>query len=660
MKKIKYIFAMTLFIITFSFIGESYIFYLDNFTGSFYSTSLYKPDYVSNQKMKLDVKESKEKNDIGIFIVDQEVKSNIEMNISIYGTSEANKYLKDKLSIKDTTYKSMFSGKVTVTYHNFDEITDIGKYEKYFLVGDQKNIASFKNSLIDTYGGNHPKIEDDYNESKKNIIYVWSIIIIVILLFTYYDTIFQKKEALVKVTFGEKISTLIRKNVWCDTLVFVSLFIISILFTSIFSNSIFQYWISICVFIVFIIINALIYLTLYKYNLREVFSNSKSKNQLLKINYVLKIITIVLAITVLSGSIAIIDQGLSFYQQKDFFKYHKEYNYIQFDYKLTGDNATDDLLINKSADVREEFYKENFNNAIQLVNISDNLDLSVPSILANKNAIPYLKDNIPELNRQLLNEEKVYYILPEKHADDKLLYESLRNIYGFFNKLESNSNVESEVILYNTNTELVSIDEINYMNRSKLAQNPAIILNNTSTENSILDTETNLRRTSYAHDIMYLISEKSYQSFVTKNDLTDQIHLKTNIYELYQYNWTLIKRGIFISSVLFSLVILLELIIINLILRLEYEVNAVELSIKKIMGYSSLQKNRKIIFITLSATITSIVLSLIVNHLFDISQSKYFLYGGAILLIIEILFIMTNIARIEKAKISKILKGGSL
>src|SRR5690625_3011671 len=166
--------------------------------------------------------------------------------------------------------------------------------------------------------------------------------------------------------------------------------------------------------------------------------------------------------------------------------------------------------------------------------------------------------------------------------------------------------------------------------------------------------------TSYAHDIMYLISDDEYQSFITKHNLIDEIHIKTNVYDLYTYNWSIIKRGIIISSVLLSLVLILELIIINLILRLEYEINSIELSIKKVLGYSTWEKNKRIIFITLSATVMSIMLSLIVHYIFAVSQASYLLYCCVIILIIYLIFIFFSIAKIEKSKIQNILKGGTL
>src|SRR5690625_6655356 len=106
----------------------------------------------------------------------------------------------------------MFSEEVAINYYNLDEIPDMGDFEEYYLIGNTENIKAFKIALINTYGGNHPKAGVDNKESKNNVLYIWAIVLIVILLFTYYDIIFQKKEVLVKITIVEKINKIIVKN----------------------------------------------------------------------------------------------------------------------------------------------------------------------------------------------------------------------------------------------------------------------------------------------------------------------------------------------------------------------------------------------------------------------------------------------------------------
>src|SRR5690625_5883843 len=118
---------------------------------------MYKPDYITDEKMKLDIKQSVKKHNVGVYAVKEEIKSSIDMNISIFGSLEANKYLQDKRSIHETIYKSMFSGEVVIHYYDLDEIPDMGDFEEYNLLENTEKIKAFKIALIYNYGENKNK-----------------------------------------------------------------------------------------------------------------------------------------------------------------------------------------------------------------------------------------------------------------------------------------------------------------------------------------------------------------------------------------------------------------------------------------------------------------------------------------------------------------------
>ncbi|MOA42730.1 hypothetical protein D3C78_1648030 [compost metagenome] len=108
------------------------------------------------------------------------------------------------------------------------------------------------------------------------------------------------------------------------------------------------------------------------------------------------------------------------------------------------------------------------------------------------------------------------------------------------------------------------------------------------------------------------------------------------------------------------LVLFLEFIIISSIIKLEYEVNAIELSIKKVLGYSMLEKNKSIILMTFITTIFSIALAVFMAFIFNLDKIYYIATGGVIILLLEWVVISFYIHRIEYVKIQKILKGGNI
>lgn len=657
MKRVKYSIALVLFIIGFVFIGESYIYYLDNFDSEFSSTTMYKPDYITDDEMKQQLIATAKKYNIDFFIKKEEINSTVDKNITIYGTTEANHYLQENLKLKEKKYPSLFSGEITIHYEDFKNIENISDITDYHFIGDFSKVKKFKVELIDIYSGNHPKPGIGVNESLRNVVFIWGIILTIILLFTYYDVLYQRKEALIKVSFGESLGKIISKNIICDGLILSILYVLASHFVSHFNHAFFHAKYSIVLFIIFLALNSCLYFFLYLYDIKETFSNSKHSNSLLVINYGLKVITIILSIIVVSGNIGLIFEGINYKQQKNFFHEFQDFSYYQFDYKLTSNNQKNAELINKSNIVQLEFYKQYFYKSFQSIYLTGNLNLTVPTILFNKNSLPYLTDKIPELRSKHFN-DKIYYIIPEKYKDDSSTIANVQEVFNFFDDYKYETNYE--ILTYDSNVDMVAISEIFFPNRSKLIKNPIIVLNYTGAEDIIIDTETSQRKRLLAHDIMYLINETDYQSFLERHGLTNQIHVKTNVYDLYNHHWKIIKRSMIISIVLVLIILMLELIIINLILRLEYELNATELSIKKILGYTIWEKNKKIILITLLATIISIITSLVINVYFNISEARYLVYGGMVMLLVDIMFILINIRRIEKVNIQKILKGGSL
>ncbi|GGA18410.1 hypothetical protein GCM10008018_72890 [Paenibacillus marchantiophytorum] len=108
------------------------------------------------------------------------------------------------------------------------------------------------------------------------------------------------------------------------------------------------------------------------------------------------------------------------------------------------------------------------------------------------------------------------------------------------------------------------------------------------------------------------------------------------------------------------LILFLEIVIIKSILRLEYEVNAIELCLKKILGYNIWQKNKKILLVTLIPTILGMIGAMIVWIFINGNIVNYLVYGSIFIFLIEPFIILTYIRKLERAKISIILKGGNL
>jgi len=108
------------------------------------------------------------------------------------------------------------------------------------------------------------------------------------------------------------------------------------------------------------------------------------------------------------------------------------------------------------------------------------------------------------------------------------------------------------------------------------------------------------------------------------------------------------------------LALLLAIITIFNIISLEYTVNAIELCVKKILGYGVLKKNIDIIGeLFISNLFCAVIAILIMVNIFYINYVVVLVAIGVIFFV-DIVAILWSAYRIEKAQIVKILKGGTL
>lgn len=656
MKRIKYIISFSIIFIGILIIGESHIFYLDNFYTQYDNTTLYLQINTTDEEMKRDIINSSKANNVDIFTLKRSQPSISLINYNIYGTSKVEDYINEKSNIFEGNYNSVFLGNISFEFNDFDTLEDMENQIDYYIIGSKDNIYKFKMDLIDKYAGNHPKNGYKDKESVRNTISIWILIISIILLMTIYDLISKKKENVLRITMGERIIRIFLENILLDSLFFILTYIGLLIILSKHTNVFFNFKISNIFFLILLFTNSLLYLNIYKYDVKEAFSNNQSSKNLLSFNYLFKLITSVITISIISSNIAFISQAYNFYKQKNFFENYSDYYYVKFTYKPTiKDDGSIYDVFEDSEMVQSEFYSKYFEefNAISLKysNYSD-----IEYIYANRHSFDYLSREIKELNNINLNKD-YYIILPEDIKDESETISEISNIIKF----EESLNFEYEVIYYKNNINLVGIDEDSKYG-SNLIENPIILCNNMEVDKiKNISKKNYLGKGDFLYDVMYKISSaeelEKYNEFIKINNLEGHIIKKINVLEKYENNLLLNKRILYINSIFSFLFLVLEFIIINAIIKLEYRVNAIELSLKKIMGYSIFEKNKKIISMTIITTFLSVIISVIVSIIFETNQFYYLALGGISILFFELVTIIFYITNIESSNIQKILKG---
>ena len=639
-------------------IGEGQIFRLDSFFNEFRHTTLYLQPDTTGEEMVNDILSSAERNKVKVFAFKRSPRSTFLTEYNIYGTPGAEKYINENQNIFGRKYTSLFLGSISFTFDDLKNITGIENIHDFYVIGSREQVRQFKINLIDKYGGKFPKEGYVSNDLRNTIVFIWLLITSIVLLLSFYDVIAQKKENLIKVTMGERISKIIWQNILLDSFVFMLIFTAILYFLAKYTNVFFRFDISLSFFCALLFFNALLYLNLYFCDLKQIFSNVKGSPKILSLNYSLKFLTAIITVFIISSNVVLIFESYSLYKQKSFFADHADYYYIYLSYIINDDSDGSIFSRDKeSANVRARFYREFFQKYDATILATTDGLFKGKGILANKHAFNYLASKIKKL-KEMSFKKDTYFLLPKKLSGDANTINELDLTLKFFRDILNKDNYD--VIYYDHKVEIVCIDN-SHIYGSKLVENPVIIYDNKMPD-TLKVQRGDYAKEDYEHEeVMYKItSDDEFNRFIEQHNLTDQVVRKTNVLENYKNKWVIAKRVLYINLIFTMLVLFLEFIIITSIIKLEYSLNAIELSVKKVMGHSMLERNRKIILGTIITTILSILTAVIITIKMELNEGFYLAAGGAVILLLELFVIIFYTHKIENAQIQRILKGGNL
>lgn len=215
---------------------------------------------------------------------------------------------------------------------------------------------------------------------------------------------------------------------------------------------------------------------------------------------------------------------------------------------------------------------------------------------------------------------------------------------------------EFNIIAYKKQIDIIAIDK-GFNISSKIVKNPIILFNNMDT--NALNPYWNVF---IFGPSMYKIQDYEWEQFIENNhlSLSKANNFKTNVYEHYIHQWNIYKKGIVIGCVLLIILLILEAIIIKTILNYEYSINAVEIALKKIMGYGLFERYKKLFLTTIIFGGIAGKAAFIIGHFLEWSSELYLITGGFSVVLLELCFVFYYIRIAENRSIQSILKGGSV
>lgn len=655
MNKIKYILISILMLIGILIPGELYQLYMDNFN-SFYMTTFYLQGDATKEKMLSDIADTAHKYNLQVFTMESVLETSFQRNVTIYCNEQTKNELIADYSLKNGNVSSVFSGSTSVAFASFEETPDSiieANRPAYYLLGDPDDMTKMKQELVDVYGGAFPK-QNDFSQydSVRSMMLVISLILMGLICFiNYYVLYTSQREYVVRASMGEPIAQLYGKLILSDTVFLCGMCAILGFIFHFFSFPTFLYQTTIPIFLCGLVLNALVSLRLFGFRVRAAFQNASGYREILISNYVVKIITCMASMFLLSLECSNIMNAIRFYQQRDFFRQIEDYQYCDF---IGVKGETDNLEL-----VSEQYYRTFYDRMLCLDPLLGTADLR-EIIIATPASAQYIQKWIPEYDAANSDENIIilHPALQKLQAEDE--EELVRLGAGYLPETEEPA---ARTIAYHEDAKIISVSS-DYQFFSQWKQDPIILLISPKTAFSLINDTVILQNSDFP-----TLSSLRYMNVAvqaTKEELqafAKQYHYEavvTNAYSNYLYNWMIVRRTLYLNSILAILVLLLNVMINTVIIRMEFQVNAVELTVKKLSGFRNFESLRSMYLLTFAAMIVGFAASFILLYMQQKKLDVLMFCVIGFFLVSELLILHRTFRRYEKNNMSIILKGGRL
>lgn len=638
MKKIKRLMFLFLMILCIGLPCESYQNYLDQFN-DFAKTTFYCQEGIEYDTMMHDISEKAEEHEVMIFKIRTQVHTLFFSEIDVYADAVATSYLQEEYDIFAGTFNSLVSGKTQINYHAFSEIPEslVTIEPEFQLVGNMERMTAFKSELIDLYGGSFPKHDgyDGRKDSRTVLCVVWILAIILTCFFTLYETFMLKKENFVRITMGETLLSIWTKYVLCDLMYMIVAFLIVTMLAHLIYGTIFLKEYAYMMFAITLLMNMLVSMNMLNLKKSSMVFDIGISLKMLQINHVFRCVIIILTSACMSMALSTIYESSRFYRQKSFYERYADHVVLQ---NLKAEDGGETFSI------EGQFYK-NYAQELEIVYLCERMTLSSgkTALIANHNAIDYLQTAIPILQDQSF--DKDIYIIHQ--ASQPLSSKDMANLKPI---------VDCEVVeyTYHEDIELVAVGLNSDKQLTVWAKNPVIVYYHTDFADLY---DTSLLPMEVPIVYSFVKNNPTIEAFMKSNHIQ---YSCTNVIEVFEQQWIKLKRTSYLNFILLMFLLVLDVLLIFSIVKLEYAVNAVELSIKRIMGYSMTERFRKQYVASLAVYAISLLIALAISFFLQIG-SPIFIACGILWLYITETVIFTIVANMYGRKnLQKILKGDVL
>lgn len=654
MKHIRNILLLITIIFGFVMQAEVYQNMLWNFNGAYYLSSQYTSVDNDLDSFIADAEKVAQEHNVHIFSTFNRRVSNYQTRLSIYGDDATIRdSLKNKMDIEEKTYTALISGITIVEFENFNEVKNTGNGQAIMLsyIGDNDDVIATYQDLAETYSITQPEF---WQSTETDMMFiVWGLVAILMIVLNVVEVIRRQKEVVVRASLGESAAIIALKSAVVDIISYIVLFVLAKLLVAQFISGAYENKLVLAVYCIGAVLSVVPYCVFVRFDVRKAFANASDKKGMFYLLNGLKVIATAMTIFTITTNLSSIQGNL--FTSSDILENHYKDSYFGIMMLDAPFEENDE----ESVEVKfwNELYENEYNNINPVICIGSQIGDMGNYIFVNHNA----KDMLQGFSDKLTEDDE--------KADMVVFIPKGRNVESYKNTAKEEivslaKNAEELRVVYK---EYSGTEKFYYLNSNReeavdglsRVTNPIIIYqaNESVTLNGgYIETGT------YNGEVIYSSDESTIRDIANKysSQLGSHYFMLTNVGEDYSYSHNFLVKLIRFISSLCILVLLLDIAVIVSEVKMEFRLRSMEISLKKVLGYRFYERHKRLISVNLIENLIVVLIVCIASMFMSNASALIALIIGALLTIIEMAIIFTNILWVENTNISKSLKGGCL
>lgn len=576
--------------------------------------------------------------------------SDIERRIHIYGDEFVKAQIQALDGVYEREYKTLSSGGAAVSYYPFSDLKNAnGQYASNILfIGEPSDIMAVYAALSEHYQVSRPMVSEG-NEADMTYI-IWGTIVVIMVLMTVLYVVVKKKEMVIKIFMGQSPMVLILKNIIIEIFFdFLAFFFVKWICAFFISGEYMEKEFTL-IYVLGVVLSAFLYCSFAVYDMRMTFSNEVVSKEVLRGIYCLKLIVTLGTILTVCTNLNLVQQNKMAMSNDDFTKIFKDRYYITI--SPLNPTQIDSASIDKMYDIANQIYVDGYEEFLPMVStmVLSDMDNHAEYVLVNEYGADTIENFLSEAEN--LDSADVVVFVPKRLNNEKNLAEV---DYCLSKIIKDRDSLEWQICVYNDN-KVFSYVNRNQENNVSRVRNPIVIYAGFAGSqykellciDDIQNVMFKMEGDAAKLERNYQLREQGYKAILT------------NAAERFEYYNAFLKKGISFCSSIAVFMFLLQMILVYIVVLLEYKNNALEWSLKKILGYSFWQRYRGIWLKSMIIGIGAASAGTLVGFLTGLYRPLDGMLQGSIIIFAELIMDLWFIVKNEKENTMKVLKGGCL